>query len=529
MPRSLAAPLASALVATVAMGAAPLAEAKPERAAEEERPNIVLVVTDDQTMQMLNEKTMPETLRLLGRGGTTFTNAIATTPLCCPSRASMLTGQYGHNNGVLDNKYRLLNKKRNVLPIWLRRSGYRTIHVGRYLNGYERVAKARTRPAPGWDQWHSLIKPRRYYGFTLSVNGGTVPYAMAPENYLTSVLSDRAVEMVERFGPKRRPFYMQFDHLAPHTSGGEENGGGCLGAAIPGPEDEDVFADEPLPRPPSFNEEDVSDKPSFIRNLSRLDEDQIENIERRYRCALGSLRAVDRSVAAIDEALDEIGEREETAVIFTSDNGYYYGEHRIPSSKNYPYAEAVEVPLLIRAPADSLKGERQPREVSEPVANIDIAPTILGLAETDSCKKPDNHRCRTMDGRSLLPLLRGELGRFPNDRGLAIELERGNGVSVEDDGSGTCAYQGVQVPGYRYIEHTAALDPSTGVCVPADERELYDLTADPFELTSQATQVSSLLEPSPLQLELAARLDRLRSCAGIRGRDRKVRGQPYCE
>jgi N-acetylglucosamine-6-sulfatase len=343
------------------------------------------------------------------------------------------------------------------------------------------------------------------------------------------VLAERSVKMIERYGSRNRTFYLQLDHLAPHTSGGEENGGGCVGAAIPGPEDENAFDNAPLPRPPSFNEDDVSDKPSFIQTIPPLTPDQIDNIQRRYRCALGSLRAVDRSVAAIDEALAEIGEEKETVVIFTSDNGYYNGEHRIASSKNYPYGEAVDVPLLIRAPERLLGGVRPPREVSEPVANIDIAPTILGFAESDSCKKPQNHRCRTMDGRSLVPLLRREKEDFPADRGLMIELDRVAGVSAEGDGSGICAYAGVRVPGYSYVEHTAAIDPTTGACGPIDERELYDLTADPYELSSQTTQATSLLPPSELQLELAARLNRLRTCAGIRGRDRDVSGQPFCE
>jgi arylsulfatase A-like enzyme len=527
--------LAATLALALGLLASPLAHAAPkdrpkDKPKEEDQPNIVLMVTDDQTLEMLNNETMPETLRLIGGQGTTFNNAIATTPLCCPSRASMITGQYGHNNGVLENRYRLLNKKRNVLPSWLKRSNYTTIHVGRYLNGYERVARARTRPAPGWQQWHSLIKPRRYYGYTLSVNGGTVPYPNSPEAYLTTVLTQRAVDMVERFGSKRRPFYLQYDHFAPHVSGGTENGGGCVGAAIPGPQDENAFENHPLPRPASFNEEDMSDKPTFMQSMPRLTPDQIDNMQRRYRCALGSLREVDRSVVAIDQALDAIGEKEETVFIFTSDNGYYYGEHRIPSSKNYPYQEAAHVPLLIRAPRGLLDGVRPPAKVNEPVANIDIAPTILAFAGSDSCKKPGGHRCRTMDGRSLLPLLRREKENYPDDRGLLIELDRESGFSSsEDDVSGICAYQGVHASGYRYIEHTEALDPTTSVCAPIHERELYDLTADPNELSSQATPITSTLPPSELQAELAGRLNRLRSCAGIRGRDKDVRSRPFCE
>jgi N-acetylglucosamine-6-sulfatase len=516
------------LALLVSLVATPVAGAARSKEKLEELPNIVTVVTDDQTLEMLNDRTMPETLSRIAGEGTTFTNAVATTPLCCPSRASMITGQYGHNHGVLDNKYRLLNKKRNVLPIWLRQSGYTTIHVGRYLNGYERVAKARTRPAPGWDQWHSLIKPRRYYGYTLSVNGGTVPYPNAPENYLTTVLTDRAVEMVNRYGPKSKPFYLQFDHLAPHTSGGEENGGGCLGAAIPGPQDEDAFQNAGLPRTPSFDEQDIDDKPSFIRNLPRLGTEQVENMERRYRCALASLREVDRSVAEIDEALRAVGEKKRTVFIFLSDNGYFYGEHRIPNAKSYPYAEAYRLPFLIRAPRKYLDGPAA-SEISAPVANIDLAPTILAFAQSDACKKPEQHRCRTMDGRSLVGLLSGDDTRFPEDRGLVLELNRGRGVPVEGEGGGSCAYQGLYSTSHLYVEHTAAFDAALGSCVPIDEKELYDLTADPYQLTSQATQTSSLLPPSALQVELATKLNRLRSCAGIRGRDDDIEGRPFCE
>ena len=516
--------LLAALVVAPASGA----DKPPRKQKLDELPNIVMVVTDDQTLAMLNDRTMPETLTRLGGEGTTFTDAVATTPLCCPSRAAMLTGQYGHNNGVLDNKYRLLAKKRNILPVWLERSGYTTIHVGRYLNGYERVAKARTRPAPGWSQWHSLIKPRRYYGYTLSVNGGTRPYTNAPEDYLTSVLTERSVQMINRFGPQSKPFYLQLDHLAPHTSGGEENGGKCVGSAIPGPQDEDVFDDEELPQPPSFNEEDNSDKPSFIRSLPQIEEDQIETLRKRYRCALGSLREVDRSIAAIDDALQAVGEKNRTVFIFLSDNGYYYGEHRIPFSKNYAYAEAYRIPLLIRAPRKYLDGPPA-TTISEPVANIDLAPTILDFAQTDACKKRGGHRCRVMDGRSLVPLLSDHQGQFPNDRGIAIELERSGGVSVEQDGNGTCAYQGIYAPNELYVEHTAALDPSIGTCVPIDERELYDLNGDPFQLSNTATQSSSLLPPSELQLGLAERLSKLRDCAGIDGRDRHQEGRPFCE
>ena len=128
-----------------------------------------------------------------------------------------------------------------------------------------------------------------------------------------------------------------------------------------------------------------------------------------------------------------------------------------------------------------------------------------------------------------MPLLRREPESFPAERGIAVELNRGRGVSVEDDGTGTCAYQGVKVPGYVYIQHTAALDPATATCAAIDEREFYDLTADPYQLASQATQASSLLPPTELEEQLLARVNRLHNCAGIRGRDKNISDHPYCE
>jgi hypothetical protein len=182
----------------------------------------------------------------------------------------------------------------------------------------------------------------------------------------------------------------------------------------------------------------------------------------------------------------------------------------------------------MRAPRKYLDGPPAPT-ISEPVANIDIAPTILDFAQSDSCKKPGGHRCRTMDGRSLLPLLSSRLGQFPNDRGITIELERSGGVSVDEGGTGTCSYQGIYAPNELYVEHTAALDPATGTCIAIDERELYDLNGDPYQLNNVATQSSSLLPPSELQLGLAERLGRLKSCAGIEGRDKHQDGRPFCE
>jgi arylsulfatase A-like enzyme len=208
--------------------------------------------------------------------------------------------------------------------------------------------------------------------------------------------------------------------------------------------------------------------------------------------------------------LDEAGELENTVIVFTSDNGYFYGEHRIPGSKTLPYEETIHVPLLIRLP-DSLEGAERVRTVNQQVANIDLAPTILDLAGADPCG-PDG--CRVMDGRSLVPLMQGG-GNFPSDRAVVIELTQGKD-KVKPTLS--CSYQGFRTTRQVYVEHTSVPRPSNRECEDALEVERYDLRSDPFELENLGTDAA-----------LAARLDLLRSCAGLPSRDPVPESGTYCE
>src|SRR5918999_423620 len=389
-------------------------------AAKAKRPNIVMVVTDDQTLSQYDQRTMPKTRRLLENRGTTFTEAIVTTPLCCPSRATMITGQYGHNNGVLRNNYRDLKGEDNTLPVWLRRAGYTTLHVGKYMNQYADAVEPDTEVAPGWDEWHSVIAPR-YFDYELMVNGASESFGGTPEDYLGRVLTERSTSLIDSYAPRRKPFYLQLDHFAPHISV-DEGEGRCAHGAVPDPLDADRFTAEPLPQPPSFDEEDVSDKPSFVQELPRLSPATVADQQRLHGCALASLGSVDRSVDAVFDAVKSAGELDRTVFIYVSDNGVFAGEHQIPGSKQNPYEEAVRVPLVVRAPKAVLGGEA-PGKVRRPVANIDLAPTILDLAGGEPCGK--RGECRRMDGRSLVPLLEGRRGGWPRGRALVLELDRG--------------------------------------------------------------------------------------------------------
>jgi N-acetylglucosamine-6-sulfatase len=491
-------------------------------AASPGRPNLILIRTDDQTAHQFNSRTMPNTIRLLARRGTTFTNSIVTTPLCCPSRASSLTGQYGHNNGVLSNDpgYPDLIEKQNTLPVWLRRAGYRTAHVGKYFNNYSVSAPRPGAVAPGWDEWRTAFDREgpRYYGYSLSDNGQRVTYGEQASDYVTRVLNREAVGLIRAYASGDRPLFLQLDQRAPHRSVGVARGRCRNHLPQPDPRDVHRFAHEPLRKPPSFNEMDVSDKPSFIRGLRRLGPSSIRRMKVWDQCARASLREVDRGVASIHRALQRTGEWGNTVIVFTSDNGYYYGEHRLGTGKAPPYEESIRVPLVIRAPSAYRNGAPRVSRIAEPVGNIDLTPTILRLAGARPCGSPGH--CRTMDGRSLMPFLAGNTRAWPAHRGLLVELDQSRGGNA-----GVCAYAGIRVQARIFTEYTQVVDRSTGACKPARERELYDLGNDPYELRNLAGRRGHAAE----RRRLSARLERLRRCAGIAGRDRRLGGRPFCE
>ena len=469
-------------------------------------PNIIVITTDDQSLSMLSGEYMPKTFKQIAEPGATFFNAVVTTPLCCPSRATMLTGQYAHNHGVVTNHYPLLEDKDNLLPVWLRRAGYRTAHVGKFLNAYEQAVPNRFEVAPGWDSWYTTLGATRYFNYVVSANGKRVHFGRGRRNHVTRVINQKAATLVRRFTADATPLYLQLDHRAPHAETGVDSGGRCGARAVPEePNDQQRFSDEPLPITPSFNEADVSDKPSYIQARPPLTGPQIKKIGKRYDCALGALSSVDRGVKQIVQALRQTHELNNTVLVFTSDNGYYFGEHRIAKDKTHPYEEGIRVPLMMRVPPRYLGGRPVVPHVHEQVANIDLAPTFLELAGGQPCAGDAD--CRVMDGRSLMPLLRGEAG-FPEGRGLLVEYD-----GASSKGTSSCKYAGIRALGRMYVEHDAIPDPVTGVCQASEQTELYDLTVDPFQLQS--------LNPDgdPVAESLRSRLDLLRNCSGVEGRD----------
>ena len=442
-------------------------------AASAERPNVIVLMTDDQTAESL--RAMPAVREQLVGAGTSFERSFVSNPLCCPSRATFLTGQYSHNHGVLDNDppdggyFRL--GKREWLPIWLQRAGYHTVHIGKFLNRYG--IRSPTEVPPGWDEWYASVDPStyRYSGYTLNENGGLNVY----ERYSTDEYAARAVSVVERMGETRTPFFLSVAFLAPHSGAPADPGDPPnLATPSPAPRHVDRFAGASPPGGPALGETDLSDKPGFIRSRPPIGPERRAAIAESYRQGLESLLAVDEGVATIVEALRAEGELERTLIVLTSDNGFFYGEHGIQNGKVLAYEPSIRVPLVLRGPGVPAGARRR-----QLVTNADLAPTILDAAGA----VPG----RLQDGRSLFALL--------DDPGL----EWGRDLLVEGAaGLNQPAYDALRTYRYTYVEYT------TG------ERELYDLERDPFQLQSLHADPAH----TEVQAELARRLARLRDCAG---------------
>ena len=458
--------------------------------APSQRPNIVVIMTDDQTVESV--RVMKNVKRLLVARGTSFDNSFASFALCCPSRATFLTGQYAHNHGVLSNKppfggYYAL-KRANTLPVWLREAGYETIHVGKYLNGYG-DQNPRGVP-PGWTEWHGAVNNSAYqfYGYTVNENGALVKYGRDPASYQTDVYANKAVEIVRRRTTAPKPFFLWVSFLAPHVGGPPTPGRSAL-TTLPAPRHLGRFKSVALPQPPSFNEADVSDKPGPIRWKPPLDSYQVAQIKERYRLRLESLLAVDEAVGRIVRARSKSGELANTLIVFTSDNGFLHGEHRIPIGKERPYEPSTRVPLVMRGP-----GIAAGLHLRQPVANIDLAPTIVDAAEARAGL--------VMDGRSLWPLF-ADPGIFWG-RYLLHE-----GPLNEEAAS---KFSALRTSRWLYTRHYSGAD------------ELYDLDLDPHQLTN----VRGTPEAVTLRKSFRDRLLAFESCAGATCRltpDLSVTGQ----
>lgn len=463
--------LTALVAATIPAIAGPVTPVGAAAAPPDPRPNILLITADDMTVDEMF--VMDNVNELITSAGTTFQNSFATFPLCCPTQAVIQTGQYNHNNGVLGNGgdrwplggYRALDVD-NTLPVWLNAAGYQTAFVGKPMVGYN--AEDPLVVPPGWDDWHAVVAGD-YSKSTMFENGVRNRYV----DYQTDLWTDIAVDVLQERVPGDEPLFLWMSYKGPHNAGPVESDDPIRGTTPARAErHKGVFANEPLPMDPSFDEADVSDKPSEVTDRTRLDQTDLDYLTTLHRQRLEALLAVDEGVAALIATLAETGELANTLIVFTSDNGFMLGQHRFGGGKGVAYEPSIRVPLVMSGP-----GVRPAATRRDQVALIDLAPTFVAAAQATAGL--------TMDGVSLL-------GR-PTNRVLVLE------AGARDLDGPTYWWTGLRTTRYKYVEW------GTG------EVELYDLARDPYELQSRHADPAY----ARILTQAAAALERLHDCAGL--------------
>jgi N-acetylglucosamine-6-sulfatase len=474
-------------------------------------PNIIVILTDDMDLKLMPY--VGNATTLIGDQGATFTNYFVTSSICCPSRASMYRGQYAHNTDVLANappvggfkKFFEGNKEADTLATWMSHANYNTALIGKYLNGYPIPAGKKYEP-PGWIEWDAFIyqkpdDPGSFYnGYTMVENRTLVSYGNSADDYSTDVIRKKSLDFINLNSARKTPFILFDTVYAPH------------GPSIPAPRHAKMFLDIKYPKGPSFNEVDVTDKPAIIQTLASTggatdDKGADSLFIRRAQ----SLQAVNEMVAAIIDQLKKNGQLDNTYIVFTSDNGFHIGEHRLPPGKGLPYEEDIHVPFMIRGPGIAAK-----TIVQQMTANIDLAPTIAELARI----KPADF----VDGRSFVSLLDPQAGQDLKWRqGFLVEMGRMesgtsststklSSVSPIDPNQifeypdsiydplltqvGGGGYRGVRTKRFIYVEYQNG------------ELEFYDLIADPYELNN----IASSLDPK-IHASLHTWLGQLQTCS----------------
>lgn len=410
------------------------------------RPNIVLILSDDQRFDLLAQ--MPNVKSRIMDHGVTFSNSYVTDPLCCPSRTTILRGQYSHTTGVYQvggpfGGWKRVNKnglEDDTIATWLKAAGYTTAFFGKYLNGYGKVGYV----PPGWDTWRAFANEgNMYYDYVQSQNGVPVSYGSAPSDYSTDVLSAQIDTYIRSADPDQ-PFFISFDPRAPHFP------------TIAAPR----YVGTTCPvKPPKINaadwEADVSDKPAYVRAYAATGPQA--TAQWKKQCL--ALRATDDAVGVLMQALQDTGRLSNTMVVYASDNGLMNTEHRLQGKKS-PYESSIRVPLTVRFDPFGTHGTVD----GHLVANVDYAETFVDLAGATATVP--------QDGRSLVPLIRGDAG-VPWRSDILIE-------GYDDPGA---PHGGFYVPTYCAV-HT--LD-AVYVQYVTGEQEYYDLSADPLQLVNRVT------------------------------------------
>ncbi|WP_246148208.1 sulfatase family protein [Nonomuraea turkmeniaca] len=460
-----------------------LPAAEPVVAATAPRPNVVLIVADDLEAGTLAY--FPNITQHLVREGASFDRFFVTNSWCCPSRASILRSQYVHSHGVFTNtapeggfdSFHAQGLERSTIGVWMQNAGYRTALMGKFLNHYPGDTADEEYVPPGWDEWAVPVRNLyEEYGYRLNENGILADYGWAEEDYLSDVLARKSRDFIAE---SQEPFFLYLAPIAPHHP------------ANPAARHIAAFPLVMAPRTPSFNQVDASLEPLWMRELPMLDQPQIDAIDERHRARLRAMLGVDDLVGSVVEALRSTGRLENTYIIFTSDNGFHLGTHRIPNGKTTPFEEAIRVPFVVRGP-----GVRAGSTINHLGVTVDLAVTIAELAGATAPA--------FAEGRSLVPLLRGQ-SPAKWRKNVLVEFTRpANRASAKQ--TPVPAYQALRTDRYTYVRY------DTG------ERQLYDLQVDPYQLRNLAGEADPVLLAG-----LDERLAGMVACSGASCRQADMR------
>jgi N-acetylglucosamine-6-sulfatase len=425
------------------------------------KPSIVFVLTDDLSLDLL--RFMPHVLAM-EREGLTFKNYFVSDSLCCPSRASIFTGNYPHDTHVFSNSgrhggYRVFynrGEEWHTFAVALQRAGYLTGMMGKYLNGYLQFGThhadggaADVSPSyvpPGWSTWDVAGWGYPEFNYDLNSNGSVYHFANHPFDYLTDVMAQRGSQFIQAAAERHQAFFLELATFAPHRP------------YVPAPRNVRDFPGLRAPEPPSYDAL-PSHAPHWLGVHPPLNARQAAVIDYVFRRRAQSVEAVDRMIGQIEQTLKATGMARNTYVIFSSDNGLHDGQYRLMPGKLTAFDTDIHVPLVVMGP-----GVRPGSTTSEVAENIDLAKTFAAIGGTTL----------PSDGHSLMPLLRGQT---PPDWSDAALIEHRNarrsqeGADIQQKASGTpTPYEAMRTPGFLYVEYSDG------------EREFYDVRTDPFEL-----------------------------------------------
>lgn len=448
------------------------------------QPNIVFVLTDDLSTDLLPY--LPH-VRQLRRDGATFTNYVVPDSLCCPSRATIFTGKYPHNTGILTNRgkhggfwgFHDRGEEKQTFATALDDAGYSTAMLGKYLNRYEPAQPVDGHEnyiPPGWDAWRVAgFDGYRQHDYELATNGGGHWYGDGRRDYLGSVLSDDAVGFVRRSAVTRRPFMIEIGSFSPHLP------------STPAPRDLNKLPGIRAPRDASFGRI-PTDGPTWVKPYGSLTTNQVDEIDAAFRRRVLSMLSVDRMIGRLRHELRQLGVTNNTYIVFSSDNGYHLGQHGLMGGKQTAFETDINVPLIIAGP-----GIRPGTTIDELASTIDLLPTFARLG---GARVPPG-----VDGRSLVPLLRGQP---VHEWRKAVLVEHTGPVRSRDDpdyqdtGSGDPpSYHAIRTKTETYVEYVNG------------DREYYDNATDPLQLHNRIDSISPVR-----RAQLSAALTKLARCKG---------------